>query len=202
MSRSLDTNQSSGFTLIEIMIVLAILGGIIAVGLPRLVRPNEQNLMSTLRHITVLSKEVRNKARLNKATYRIAFRMSKEEGHAYWVERASGKVLIDPEAEEARLREDENDRPPSPFQFDDSLMKEIKPFPPRFFFASIETATREDASEAGTGYIHYFPEGLVEESAIHITNGKNMNWTLAIHPLTGKVNVIKDNVSLEEIRRQ
>ena len=92
-------SSQRGFTLIEIMIVLAIMAALITVGAPRLLKNNEGNIKAVARNFIVLSKELRNKARLTNSTYRLAISMEADEPK-YWVERANGPQAVDPEAYE------------------------------------------------------------------------------------------------------
>lgn len=191
----------SGFTLIEILIVLAILAGIISFGAPRLMKSPE-NMRSVARKIMVLSKQTRNQARLTGSTYRIAFNL--EDGkHSFWVERASGPQMIDLEAEknqeEEKEQDEENKKPPT-FQVDNSLIK-ATPLPAGMRFASIETINFQEPATSGTAYIHYSPEGFVEASLIQISNSKNQIWTLVINPLTGQADIVEEAKSLKDLQR-
>ena len=67
------------------------------------------------------------------------------------------------------------------------------------FFESIEYAERKEAITTGKAYVHFFPSGLAEQVAIHITDKKTLNWTITIHPLTGRAEVYERKVSLKEL---
>ncbi len=54
----------------------------------------------------------------------------------------------------------------------------------------------------GKAFIHYLPQGLVDEAAVHIKGEKGQAWTISIHPLTGRAEVIAKPVSLEDLRSQ
>ncbi|MEE8484437.1 MAG: prepilin-type N-terminal cleavage/methylation domain-containing protein [Nitrospinota bacterium] len=42
-----------------------------------------------------------------------------------------------------------------------------------------------------TAYIHFMPEGFAEKAVITIEDGKRGSFTLIVHPLTGRVNIVK-----------
>ncbi len=191
-----------GFTLIEVLIVLAIIATIMAVAAPRLFRSNV-NIRSIVHKISVQAREVRNRARLTNSTYRIVIQMD-GESQQYWVERANGPQPIDPKAiEEALAREKDKSEgaPPPAFQEDKSVIKERISLPKNLRFASVETNSQPNPITTGQAYIHFFPQGFVEASAIQITDGQKLTWTLLLNPLTGQADVIEKALTLKEVQR-
>lgn len=193
-----------GFTLIEVMIVIAIIAGLIAVGAPRLLK-KDTNIKTVARQITVLVKEIRNQAKMFNSTYRLVIRM--EQGQeSYWVEKAGGPALIDTE----KLKEEyegkhkdskkEEGAPPPLFQIDKRLSKKEKTLPSNLHFAQVETLNMAQPLTSGLAYIHFFPEGLLEASAIQITDNKN-TWTLVFNPLTGQADIVEKATNLKDISR-
>lgn len=194
--------SQKGFTLIEIMIVLAILAAVLVVGAPRLFKSNT-NIKTVARQLIVLSKETRNKARLTNSTYRLVINMDPQD-EKYWVERASGPRPVDPEAyEKAKEKESERkeDAPPPLYQIDKSLTKGEQSLPKGLRFGSVETINMKSPITSGVAYIHFFPEGFVEASALQITDGNNLTWTLVFNPLTGQADIIEKASSLKDIQR-
>lgn len=163
-------------------------------------RPQD-NLKSIARKLVVTSKEVRNRARLNNSTYRLAFKIE-DNSSSYWVERASGPQLIDPNADEEdpKDNEDPENKKPPLFQKDESLVKE-KPLASGLRFVHIETINMKSPVTSGLAYIHYSPEGFVEASVIQIANSKNQIWTLVINPLTGQADIVEEAKSLKDLQR-
>ena len=192
-------NSNRGFTLIEVMIVLAILAGIMALGAPRLFKKNV-NIKSQARKIMVLAKETRTKARLNNSTYRLAIKFD-GDANEYWVERGSGPIKVDPESYKERSSFEKEDAPPSPYQMDKSLTKKEQHLESGLKFGSLETSNMEAPASSGLAYIHFFPQGFVEASALQITDGKNLTWTLVFNPLTGQADIIEKATTLKDIER-
>jgi general secretion pathway protein H len=193
-----------GFTLIEVMVTIAIMAGLIAVGAPRLLK-KEGSIKDVARNVTVLVKEIRNRARLFNATYRLVIRMD-EGNHAYWVEKGNGPVLIDPEKLKKELEDQKNKKekpeegaPPPLFQADKSIIKTEKKLPPNLKFTQVETINMTEPITSGLAYIHFFPEGMLESSAIQISDGRNHTWTLVFNPLTGQADIIEKAVSLKNV---
>jgi general secretion pathway protein H len=192
-----------GFTLIEVMVTIAIMAALIAVGAPKMFN-KEGNIKTVARNVTVMVKEVRNHARLFNATYRLVIRM--EDGNnAYWVERGNGPVLVDP----VKLKHDlenpkeksEEGAPPPAFQIDKTMTKTEKKLPPNLKFAQVETINMPEPITSGLAYIHFFPEGMMEASTIQISDNKNGTWTLVFNPLTGQADIIEKAATLKNLER-
>ena len=60
----------------------------------------------------------------------------------------------------------EDQRPKSAFQKVDKPLKKEKILPKEIFFTKFETINRKEPITTGTVYIHFSPEGLVEQSAL------------------------------------
>lgn len=195
-----NLRSQSGFTLIEIMIVLAILGAIIGLGLPRL-KINNNNIKSIVRELSVLTKEVRNGARLKGKTFRLAFKLDPKKP-MYWVESAAGPAFAPSEEtlKNTKSSDDKDAAAKSPFQKDESILKKEKTLPKPLIFGLIDNGRLEPFKE-GMAYIYFSPEGLVENAAIQITDGKDLTWTLIINPLTGHADIMEKAVLIKDVVR-
>ena len=199
------SESSQGFTLVEILVVLAILASLISIGLPRIL-PKKTNLKKTLRHFRVLSKEVRNHARLNHRIYRIVLQMDPKKGFLYWTEKANEMISVLPASEENEEQEEQNSsksqkaqiQNPLPFSKATKLMKRPKQLPKGIVFLKLEKKG-DTAKKSGLGYIHFFPSGRVEESAIYIGKPEHFTWTLFTHPLTGEMRIVQEEKTLEDL---
>lgn len=214
-SRLLTTQ--SGFSLLEIMIVMAILVAALTLIGPSVSNKNNK-MKAAVRRFSVLTKEVRTHAKLYGTSYRIAFDLGlrADDPQTYWIEKANYAVLIPGNKEEfledqnsAQRARESNKKGKDPssagFSEDSSLLKGKQELPGGLRFHEIELEGLEDSLETGLAYIHFHPQGLVEESAIHLQYGEGsdaLKWTIAIHPLTGRADIITDEVSLKEIKEQ
>ena len=193
--------KKNGFTLIEVMIVIAIMAGLIAVGAPRLLKKNA-NIKTGARQLSVLVKEVRNRAKLFNSTYRLVIRMDK--GHeSYWVEKGNGVQMVDPaqlEKEHDNKGKKEDNAPPPLFAIDKSLTKVEKTLPAPLGFVQVETMNMSAPVVEGIAYIHFFPQGMMEASAIQITDKRN-TWTIVFNPLTGQADMLEKPVNLKDLSR-
>ncbi len=198
-------NPRGGFTLIEVMVVLTIIGAVVALVIPRL--GNRSNMIKgTLRHLSVLMKEVHNHSRLYGATYRVVFdlRENSSEEQTYWVERSTRKTLLAKDKasviEQANSKDSEDKKPKSDFEVAVQLLKEKKAIPQGLRIKDIEVAGIDNPISNGKAFIHFFPEGRVEEAVVHLASERNVEWSLSPHPLTGKVAILTKRVSLSELK--
>ena len=74
--------------------------------------------------------------------------------------------------------------------------------PNGFEITKVEYARGEEVIDSGMAYVHFLPEGLVEETAIHLSADDKLKWTIAIHPVTGRVDIYTSEISLKEIKAQ
>jgi general secretion pathway protein H len=201
LPENLGSESSRGFTLIEIMIVVAIIAAIMGLALPKIKKQNS-DVKAIMRQLSVLSIEVRHYAELKNATYRIAFNMNGKQD-SYYVEASNRTVLV--KSEDAIKREQDmskEDGPASPFSKVDKPLKEEKKLAEGVIIKSVETKSHKDAVTHGMAYIHYSPEGLVEQAIVQISNGKNATWSLIFNPLTGHADMVDKPVSLKDLEVQ
>jgi general secretion pathway protein H len=91
--------------------------------------------------------------------------------------------------------------PPAAFQPDLTIFKKKQSLPSGFRFVHIESGTQDVILTDGTAYIHFFPQGLIEASAIQIEDPKKNIWTLVYNPITGHMDVIPEAKVLKDLAR-
>lgn len=210
-TRKVNSRASSGFTLLEVLIVTGLLAVLVAVLAPRLGGSKNNEIKAVVRQLAVLSRNIRNHAKIYNATYRLVIEMRQEGDQRidrYWVESAPGTVLGEQEEEEFEKakNEDKNNPRPKTFQVDprvfDKTVKLPVQLPRGMRFTKVELASAKKPFTEGRVYIYYLPQGFVEESVIQLEYEKNLKWTVAIRPLTGKADVASEHVDLADLRAQ
>jgi prepilin-type N-terminal cleavage/methylation domain-containing protein len=195
--------KKRGFTLVEVMIVLIIIGFASTLAVPRF-RTRTMKMKAEIRTLSSLSRQLHGLARLQNKTYRIAIKMDEEKGYSYWVESGDQTVLIAEERETMLASEkeededdDEKNKEPS-FQVDTSIIGKERFLPDPLIFSEVEVGGLNQEFSAGMAYVYYFPYGLGDDAAIHITDQKDLNWTILIHPLTGQAHIHAKEIRLKE----
>lgn len=196
-------STKSGFTLLEILIVMAILGVLVAFGLPKFKNPKD-NIKAVVAKMSTLTREIRHQARMKRRTYRLVLKMNggnSGQKDAYWVESAEGNTLIpSQETLESLKKKSENEKPPAAFQKVETLVKGERELPSGLFIGSVETSSSDQPVTQGEAYVYFTQEGLVEKSMIQITNKDKLTWTVIINPLTGRVDIIEKAMRLKDLQ--
>ncbi|GIL17802.1 MAG: hypothetical protein BroJett040_15530 [Oligoflexia bacterium] len=199
-------HKKNGFTLFEVLIVIAILGAVLAIGLPRFNR-GQTNIKKIIRELGALSKEVRHYSRLKNTTHRIVFDMEGSP-HQYWVEVADGPRLVrSQEKEEAEIKaieesKDSENKVTSAFRKSDKLLKDGRKLPDSLQIKQVEVKSRPEPITKGKAYVHFTAEGLVDQAVVQITDGKQLTWSLIFNPLTGHADIVEKPVSLKDLEVQ
>ena len=185
--------------------MLAIIGAIISiVGTHLFDRHSETR--KVLRDFMVAGKELRGRAKLSGVTYRLAFQLDKDQQN-WWVEKSGQMTLIDKaqadinrsKSKETFLRDEP--KKPDPFQPDTGIFKKKQVLPKGYSFKHIESGTQEVVLTEGLAYIHFFPQGLIETSAIQIEDPKKNIWTIIFNPITGQADIIPEAKLLKDLAR-
>lgn len=198
------TSNQKAFTLIEILVVLAILAGVTGV-LVNQIRDTKSKVRVTMRKLSVITRSLHDLARLKQKTFRLAIQIEKEKGHSFWVESGTPTSLLKTseqlEKEEKAWRSaDKDEAPPSDFSPDKDVLKTPVEVPKGLRFEDVELPRLKNKIDSGMAYVHFFPQGLAEEAAIHLTDGKDIHWTIYINPLTGVGTVIPQYSTVKDAR--
>ena len=198
--------NDKAFSLLEIAVVLSIIGAVIALAAPRLFDKHSEH-RHVFREFIVAGKDIKSRAKLTGSTYRLAFDLT-ENQQSWWVEKSTRVVVLDKsqieaakEAEKSRADKKEEGAPPPDFQIDGSFFKKKQRLADGFKFKQIESGTVDYIYTEGMAYIHFFPQGLIETSAIQIEDPKKNVWTLVFNPLTGQTDLIPEAKLLKDLSR-
>lgn len=202
--------SSRGFTLLEIMIVMAIVGGIIAMALPQF-RGNKQKVQSEIRKIALLHRQAHMQAKLKQKVLRIVYEMNDDKPHQIWIESADPRYLLTAPGGETDESESDDDKPkldrdgkpiPRIFNADTSILKKPIRLPDDYIIKDVILVDQKRTLNSGKAYVHFLPQGLAEEAIIHIGHKtESLNWTLIINPITGSTDILDGEFSAEQVRQ-
>jgi general secretion pathway protein H len=198
--------KSLGFTLVELLVTLGIIAFVVAIAIPKLGRTLGTQLRATTRRVVSLNKELHHFARLKNKTYRLVIDFG-DSNHkpSFDVESATTRQLLNPPdatpPPEKKKKDDKNKKPEDedPFAEDSEVLKKKIDLPYGVQFEDVETDNVEKPITEGKAYVVFFPEGLVQRAIIHLTDGKNIHWSLIINPLTGQTTVETEYIKLKDL---
>jgi prepilin-type N-terminal cleavage/methylation domain-containing protein len=213
-----------GLTLIEIMVVIAIIGIVVGVGVPALsglLALQQQQAISELGQTYIW---LRDEAALRNVTFRVVYNL---DLGTWKVEAGDASTLIfsDPEArqkydEELREKMDRftereleegagEELAPSRFEgLDDSAFTTTQTLPSGLRFAFVYTPqygrdgvvpsddVPEEEADQAIAYSYIFPDGSAEHTIIRIVDEDDPRdgYTLQLEPLTGTVSITNDEI--------
>ena len=162
-----------GFTLIEIIVVLMIIGIIAALVLPRITAISGAELKATARDLVGTVRLVYSTAAIKKLPYRIAFDLEKQ---IYWVEEKAGKEYV--ASKEPLLGQ--------------------RVIPDTVYIKRLDILKRTCSSYCKE-YIYFTPGGYVEPASIYVATLDNSQaMTVFIQPMTGRAEILLGEVSRED----
>lgn len=190
------SSSSKGFTLIEILLVLAIIVLVLSFGMPVVSRITGQNISTSARKFTALVRGVRSDAILLNSIYRLSLDLEK---NTYLIEKQSSKGLISESALLSKKPDPKKKSNPeasdNTFTADEKYNKEAKALPGGVVFNGV-LKEKEGLVKEGTAYIYFFPNGINEKAIIILNSqsAKEGGYSLLIHPTAGKVDFFKQRM--------
>ena len=190
-----------GFTLIEILVVIALAAIITAFVIPSVSSYFQVSINSATREIGTTVKEAYNSTVLTGRVYRITYDLKKNQ---YWVESGPPNVLLDTAAtlkkaeEDSMHHSDEGKPKPDSFSMDRTVTRSKVSLPRGVTFEDVITQQSATPIKSGLAYTHFFPHGITEQTIIHLKDSSTHHASLVISPLVGNTDVYDRYISLEE----
>ena len=182
-----------GFTLIEILVVIAVLAAIVGIGTPTIKNVLRSNLKSSAFQIASLSKFAYDSAVVRGKVHRLVFDF---DGRTYKLEVAgSDDTLVEEEDEENIKDSDEtakteDQKPKAFYDFPGDIGKEHK-LSSGVEFDSVENLNTKKKYTEETAYVYFFPQGATEDVIIRLNGKKSRTgfYSIKLNPLNGKAKI-------------
>ena len=167
-----DRTQKSGFTLLEMLAVIMVIGVILGLALPQVSSLGRAELRASTRRLSGTIRLGYHLAVLNKKNYRLLLDLDQQ---AYAIEERMGDeyVLVQSELLQPRV------------------------LPEGVWIREVQIAGRECENECRKEYLYFSPYGYVEEAAIYLSGeDEQAGYTLLTQPMIGKVVIQEGYVPL------
>lgn len=195
--------DTRGFTLIEMLIVVLLIVLISALVIPGVSSYFQISMNSAVRDIGSAVKECSNSTMLTGRVYRMVYDIKNNQ---YWAESGPPNVTLDTEAskEKAERRKrysrptDDNAPPTSEFSQDKTITRKKVDLPRGVEFEDVMNQQSKDPVKEGVAYTHFFPQGLAEQTIVHLKDSSGHKSSLVIAPLGGKTDVYDHYVDMKE----
>jgi prepilin-type N-terminal cleavage/methylation domain-containing protein len=183
--------HQDGFSLIELLIVVAILGLVGMIAIPSLSNTFRFSVQTSAREIATLVKDTANSAQITGRVHRIAYDLKNDQ---YWVESTSESTLLKSDESKEKDREhhsvfDADTEKKSGFHQENSLTKKKRSLSLGVKFKDVYTEQGDEAITDGLAYTHIFPQGMSETSLVHLIDTSGNQVSLVVTNLLGRCQI-------------
>jgi prepilin-type N-terminal cleavage/methylation domain-containing protein len=192
-SRSRPTTRTfndAGFTLVEILVVIGLIGLVMGIAVPNIGMALKMNLQGSTRELATIIRTAHDEAVLKGQVYRIAFDIDKSQ---YWVESGDRDFLMRSTEQEAaekkkneRRSDEEKEKHKDSFSLATSVTKKKKSLSQGVKFTDLVTSRSKDPIAGGIVYAYVFPHGFIEKLVVHLKDSFDRETTLVVSSVSGK----------------
>lgn len=203
MKRGWPKLNTSGFSLLELLIVVGILGLVGLIAIPSISNTFRFSVQSSAREIATLIKDASNSAQVTGKVHRIAYDVKNEQ---YWVESSSEATLL--KSDESKEKEKEQhsifslkdeEKKSDGFRQEAMLTKKKRNLPIGVRFKDVFTEQGDEAITDGMAYTHLFPQGMSEKTLVHLEDTAKNEVSLIVTNLLGRCQVEGREIPAKEI---
>jgi general secretion pathway protein H len=195
--------NNKGFTLVEILIVIAVLAAVIGIGTPTIKNVLRTNLKSSAFQIASLSKFAYDSAVIKGKIHRIVFDFDKR---TFQLQISSSDELVEVVDEEDASRSDREEREKQEqekkevfYDFPGEIGK-VQKLSSGVELDSIENLSTKKKYTEEIAYLYFFPQGATEDTIIRLSGQKSRTgfYSIRLNPLNGKAKIEGRYLEVEE----
>jgi general secretion pathway protein H len=196
--------KSKGFTLIEVLIVVAIISFVMALALPSIQRVTFQRINSTTRKFVGLVRTIRNDSILLNTIYRLAIDFDHK---TYWVESQKDFQLLSPVVDTTPSSKKKKGAEPDPaqsnFSYAEKYSKKPIPMPDGVVFEGMLKEREGVVRKEGIVYVNFFPNGFNDAAILYLMKdgSKTTGYSILIRPSLGRVEIYTERLTNFEVVR-
>ncbi len=164
-----------GFTLIEIGLVLLIISVVLMLVVPRFRDQSHVELISQARKLAATFRFLQHEAILNGRVYRLNFDLDQQR---YFVTSA------------------EADDESADFQPESGILARDVALPATLQIADVNVPLVSGKLYEGVAFTHFYPDGYVDATVVHLDNGQEVYTLYVPQPLTGRAYVASGYLDL------
>ncbi len=202
--------HAAGMTLIEIMIVVALIGGMMALGTTVMFPSDDAKLREEAVRLAGTIKFIYNEAAIKNKYYRLAFNL---EENSYRVESSTEPFFVSTDEDEkkpsgidkpvgadgAAEGADGEVVPPPTFTAEEGVMVKPVKLPSGLKIKDVSVLHAPERREVGIVHAYFLPNGWAEPMVINLSDeGEEAFYSLQINPLTGKAKIRTEYREVDE----
>ncbi len=188
-------SNKRAFSLIEILIVLAILGMIAGVGIPQINRIFRANLKSASVRISGLIRFAYDSSIVKGSIHRIVFDFE-NKNYRLEVSNVNELIYMEEESSESDKKEEDND--------EDEVVEKVPVFSPSsgeagkdtslsvgVVFDSVENVSLNKKFTSDIAYMYFFPQGMTQNIIIRLKSerGETGFYSIQVNPINAKTKI-------------
>lgn len=190
-----------GFTLVEMLVVVALIGVLVGFVMPSVSSFFKVSLDKTTREVASLIKETYNSTVVTGLVHRMVYDLDK---NTYWVEVGPRSFLIDTvetrqKAEDKKSKLFKEEEKPSVFKMATDITDKARRLPEGVEFEDVLSEIDTEPLKSGKAYTHFFPQGATEQTLIHLKDLQDHKITLVISSLIGRTKLIQGYADRDEV---
>jgi prepilin-type N-terminal cleavage/methylation domain-containing protein len=185
---ALRGKRAFGFSLIEVLIVIALVALMTAVGIPALNRVFRASNDSFARKIAVTLREARDRAMLNDKLLRLRIDFEKQQ---YWFEEAPASFLVAKKSDKdqwltERQREEQAKKDAESFRMVKELAEDKISLPSGLKITEVINPRVKGKQTEGLADIYFYANGHTDGAKIHLESEEKSRMEITLHPVTGQ----------------